>query len=108
VTYEPQWGSDVFGMYQSLVEGRDVAARALPCTIQDAGAYGLITVQGHGTIDKHPVETPALIRFGQLTYDEYFVSAGAAARGVTLHNPSQSDPLVMLKHFGPNHAAPAA
>ena len=23
-TYEPQWGSDVFGMYQSLVEGRDV------------------------------------------------------------------------------------
>ena len=22
VTYEPQWGSDVFGMYQSLVEGR--------------------------------------------------------------------------------------
>ena len=24
VTYEPQWGSDVFGMYQSLVEGREV------------------------------------------------------------------------------------
>jgi hypothetical protein len=24
VTYEPQWGSDVFGMYQSLVEGRTV------------------------------------------------------------------------------------
>ena len=24
VTYEPQWGSDVFGMYQSLVEGRAV------------------------------------------------------------------------------------
>lgn len=23
-TYEPQWGSDVFGMYQSLVEGRSV------------------------------------------------------------------------------------
>lgn len=23
-TYEPQWGSDVFGMYQSLVEGRPV------------------------------------------------------------------------------------
>src|ERR1019366_3224988 len=23
-TYEPQWGSDVFGMYQSLVEGRTV------------------------------------------------------------------------------------
>ncbi len=24
VTYEPQWGSDVFGMYQSMVEGRRV------------------------------------------------------------------------------------
>ncbi len=24
-TYEPQWGSDVFGMYQSLVEGREVS-----------------------------------------------------------------------------------
>ena len=23
-TYEPQWGSDVFGMYQSMVEGRYV------------------------------------------------------------------------------------
>ncbi|MEZ5949605.1 MAG: hypothetical protein R3C12_10395 [Planctomycetaceae bacterium] len=28
VTYEPQWGSDVFGMYQSLVEGRMV-----PCSL---------------------------------------------------------------------------
>ena len=24
VTYEPQWGSDVFAMYQSMVEGRPV------------------------------------------------------------------------------------
>jgi hypothetical protein len=24
VTYEPQWGSDVFGMYQSMIEGRRV------------------------------------------------------------------------------------
>jgi hypothetical protein len=23
-TYEPQWGSDVFGMFQSIVEGREV------------------------------------------------------------------------------------
>ena len=27
-TYEPQWGSDVFGMYQSLVEGREEIGRA--------------------------------------------------------------------------------
>ena len=24
MTYEPQWGTDVFGMYQSMVEGRAV------------------------------------------------------------------------------------
>ncbi len=77
-------------------------------TIHDAGAYGLITVQGHGTLDRHPIETPALIRFGQLTYDEYFVSAAAAERGVQITNPSRSDPLVMLKHFGPNPESPAA
>jgi hypothetical protein len=29
VTYEPQWGSDVFGMYQSLVEGRTVPRQLL-------------------------------------------------------------------------------
>lgn len=29
VTYEPQWGSDVFGMYQSIVEGRPVPRELL-------------------------------------------------------------------------------
>jgi hypothetical protein len=75
-------------------------------TVKDAGAYGFITVQGHGTINGLPVETPALIRFGQLTYDEYFVAAPAAAAGVKIHNPSASDPLVMLKHFGPHPESP--
>ena len=51
-------------------------------------------------------ETPTLIRFGQLTHDEYFVSAKAAQEGVRIQNPSPTDPIVMLKHFGPNPAAP--
>lgn len=75
-------------------------------TIKDAGPYGLIVVQGHGKMGVWPVESPALIRFGQLTHDEYFVSYGAAREGVTIHNPSPTDPLVMLKHFGPNPEAP--
>ena len=75
-------------------------------TIRDAGPYGLIMLQGHGTLGSWPVETPALIRFGQLTNDEYFVSATAARAGVRIHNPSQTDPIVMLKHFAPNPAAP--
>ena len=179
-TYEPQWASDVFAMFQSLVtevpigwellvknvpadkqhdldylldcwtgtptstptsrtptsgrrcrvkpiaEMRDAgyvenwitygnqyfAAKELTVlpgrtvTIRDAGPYGFIMVQGHGTLGKHPIETPALIRFGQLTHDEYFVSAKAAQAGVTIHNPSTSDPIVMLKHFGPTPEAP--
>ena len=72
-------------------------------TIKDGGAYGMIMMQGHGRMDVWEVETPALIRFGQLTHDEYFVSESAALAGVTIVNTSKSDPLVMLKHFGPNN-----
>jgi hypothetical protein len=63
----------------------------------------MIMMQGHGQMGVWRVETPALIRFGQLTYDEYFVSESAARKGVTIVNESDSDPLVMLKHFGPNN-----
>ena len=70
-------------------------------TIKDQGAYGLIVLQGHGTLGAWDIETPSLIRFGQLTHDEYFVSAAAAKEGVKLTNPSKTDPIVMLKHFGP-------
>ncbi len=181
VTYEPQWGSDVFGMYQSMVEGRavprslltkdfpqekhadvqylvdaldwegnvnpdfkdshylepipvadtakegyvdrwivygKVAGRQLftakeltvepgtKCTIRDGGAYGWITVQGEGRIGKLRLQTPAMIRFGQMTEDEVFVSAKAAKEGVVVENTG-SEPLVSLRYFGPD-AQPAA
>ncbi len=73
-------------------------------TIRDRGAYGLVLLQGHGRLGSWDVETPALIRFGQLTQDEFFVSEPAARKGVTIVNPSTSDPLVMLKNFGPGNA----
>lgn len=72
-------------------------------TIKDNAAYGLIMMQGHGTMNGWKLETPALIRYGELTYDEYFVSESAAMDGVTITNASAADPLVMLKHFGPNN-----
>lgn len=181
VTYEPQWGSDVFGMYQSMVEGRAVPRSLLTkdfpedkhgnleylvealdwegnvnpsfkdshylepipvadtasecwvdrwivygkvagqqlftakeltiepgakCTIKDGGAYGWITVQGEGKIGNHRLQTPAMIRFGQMTEDEVFVSAKAAAEGVTVENTG-TEPLVSLRYFGPD-AQPAA
>jgi len=72
-------------------------------TITDAAAYGLIIMQGHGTMGVWNIETPALIRYGQLTNDEFFVTEQAAKEGVTITNPSSTDPIVMLKHFGPNN-----
>ncbi len=72
-------------------------------TIKDSACYGMIMMQGHGTMGVWDIETPALIRFGQLTYDEYFVSEQAAKAGVQISNPSKSDPIVMLKHFGPDN-----
>jgi hypothetical protein len=176
VTYEPQWGSDVFGMYQSLVEGRYVpralltkdfppekhndnaylvdaldwdanvnpsfkdshyleplpvadtaregyvdrwivyghvngaelfSARELTVdpgakvTVKDVGAYGLIAVQGCGTIGGHRLQTPAMIRFGELTEDEYFVTYDTARGGVTFVNTG-TEPLVTLRYFGPD------
>ena len=71
-------------------------------TIKDAAAYGIYMLQGHGTFGGKDIESPTQIRYGQLTYDEYFVTEDAAKRGVVIHNPSKSDPIVMLKHFPEN------
>jgi hypothetical protein len=177
VTYEPQVNSDVFAMYQSLVEGRgvpwDLLVKDVPeehhqdldyliemmdwpantdpefaehrlfhpkpvkphaeteasgyrenwvvystahysakeltvlpgrsATIRDAAAYGLILTQGFGTVGKHAVETPSLIRYGQMTQDELFVTFDAASKGVVIENKSKTENLVMLKHFGPGN-----
>lgn len=175
-TYEPQWGSDVFGMFQSLVEGRyvpwsllvkdmpeekhqdldfiigqldwdknvdpnfkdnnylepivdesrsgegytdrwvvygDVNSQQLfsakeltvqpgaKCTIEDPGASSWITTQGKGRIGNLALQTPALIRFGEQTEDEVFITAEAAAAGVAVENTG-AEPLVGLRYFGPD------
>ena len=101
--YAEKWityGNEFFAAKElTVLPGRSV-------TIRDSGPYGFITMQGHGTVNNQPIETPALIRFGQLSNDEYFVSAPAARAGVTIVNPSRSDPIVLLKHFGPNPDSP--
>lgn len=177
LTYEPQWGSDVLSMFQSLVDGRYVKRELLVqdvpdsehdnldflvdmvdwdrntdanfkskhyiepiiaddsvsegyvdrwvvygtimgkqcfsakeltlepgarCTLRDPGASGLIVMQGHGRIGKLDIDCPALIRFGQMTQDEVFISAEAAAQGVVIENHSAADPLVTLRYFGPD------
>jgi len=72
-------------------------------TIKDNAAYGFIMMQGHGTMGVWDIETPTMIRYGQLTYDEFFITEQAAKAGVTITNPSKTDPIVMLKHFGPDN-----
>ncbi len=72
-------------------------------TLRDPGAHGVIAVQGHGRLGRWEIEAPALIRFGQFTRDEFFVSEPAARAGVAIANLSASDPLVILKNFGPGH-----
>lgn len=175
-TYEPQWGSDVFGMFQNIVEGRfvpwDLLVKDVPkdkhhdldyivdqldweknvdthfmehnqlipivdkacsgpgytdkwivygtidgqqvvsakeltiepgakCTLKDPGASGWITVQGCGRIGKMRLQTPAMIRFGEETEDEVFITHEAATRGIEIENTG-NEPLVGLRYFGPD------
>jgi hypothetical protein len=173
-TFEPQWASDVFSMWQNLVEGRTVpwsllvhdmppekhhdldfildqldweanvdphfkqhhytepivhtsdaahvdrwivygrieseqlfSAKELTVhpgtkvTIRDHGAYGLVCVQGRGRMNTLPISAPAMIGFGELSEDEFFCTGSAARAGVVFENMSGTEPLVMLRYFGP-------
>ncbi len=89
--------SDAFGAKElTVLPGQTV-------TIKDSAAYGIIVMQGHGKMGVWDIETPALIRYGQLTNDEFFISENAAKDGVTISNASTTDPIVILKHFGPGN-----
>lgn len=70
-------------------------------TIKDAAAYGLIMMEGYGTMNGVEIETPAMIGYDDITADEMYVCFDAAKKGVTIQNFSKKSPLVMLKHFGP-------
>jgi len=96
--YEEKWivygTNDLFSAKELTVfPGKSVR-------IKDNGAYGMIVIQGHGSVDKLPVESPTMVRYGDLTYDELFVSFDAARNGVTFKNEGYEN-LVVLKHFGP-------
>jgi hypothetical protein len=70
-------------------------------TLKDPGASGWITVQGMGRMGPLNLQTPAMIRFGDETEDEVFITHEAATRGVTIENTG-SEPLVGLRYFGPD------
>ncbi len=72
-------------------------------TVRDPVPYGCIVIQGFGQIGAHRAETATILRYGQASADEFFVSSSAAREEVTVTNYSQCEPLVILKHFGPGH-----
>ncbi|MCH8572223.1 hypothetical protein LSI54_12780 [Nesterenkonia sp. AY15] len=72
-------------------------------TITEDDAYGLITIAGRGSINGQHLATAHQIRFGQLSHDEFFVTAEAASGGVAVVNSSPNEDLVVLKHFGPGN-----
>jgi hypothetical protein len=47
------------------------------------------------------IQTPVMIRFGERTADEVFITHDAARRGVKVENTG-SEPLVGLRYFGPD------
>ncbi|MCD6342054.1 MAG: hypothetical protein J7L83_04315 [Thaumarchaeota archaeon] len=176
LTYEPQKSSDVFAMFQSVVEGReipwDLVVKDVPdrhkndldylvdlidwevnidpdfkkhhflkhvpvkdpeemkkegyfekwivygtddfsakelivypgktAVIKDELAYGMILVQGRGEVGTYEAETPTMIRYGELTRDEFFVTIEAAKEGVKITNTGNEN-LVILKNFGPGN-----
>lgn len=98
--YEEEWvvyGSPDFSAKKlTVLPGAEVV-------IKDSEAYGFIMMQGVGYMEGHLIETPAIIRFNQITRDEYFVTKERAAEGVRIKNISDNQNIVMLKHFGPDN-----
>lgn len=71
--------------------------------VSDGAAYGCIIIQGHGRFGAYDAEASVMLRFGQPSNDEFFVSEAAAKQGVVIENRSRFQPMVILKHFGPNN-----
>ncbi|MEI7616295.1 MAG: hypothetical protein WCJ54_06230, partial [Actinomycetota bacterium] len=98
--YEEYWisyGTKEFSAKElTIFPGREV------CIKDDLG-YGLIMMQGYGIMNNVEVETPSIIRFEEVTSDEFFVTKNAANKGVTIKNLSSFSNIVMLKNFGPEN-----
>lgn len=72
-------------------------------TLADRACYGALVMQGHGRFGEYACEAPGLLRFGQPSGDEFFVSESSAGLGVTVRNESKYEPLVILQNFANNN-----
>ncbi len=87
--------------YRCAVAGakRLTVAPGRSVTLKEKVPYGLLCIEGYGKIGGEELSAPNMIRYGQLTRDEYFVTETAAKEGVTFVNHSSTEPLVILRHF---------
>ena len=76
-TYEPQWGSDVFGMFQSLVEGREVPWSLLVKDVPKEKHRDLDFI-----IDQLDWEKNVDTHFKEHNYLEPILDAAVSAKGV--------------------------
>lgn len=101
--YEEEWIS--YGSENFSAKRLTVLPNA-EVVIRDSEAYGFIMMQGVGYMEEEMIETPSIIRYGQITRDEFLVTKDRANQGVRIRNISDNQNIVMLKHFGPdNHDA---
>ena len=77
-TYEPQWGSDVFGMFQSLVEGREVPWSLLVKDMPEEKHQDLDFIVGQLDWEKN-VDT----HFMQNNYIEPIIDSARSGDGFT-------------------------
>ena len=71
--------------------------------LKDHAAYGCVIIQGFGKFGTFDAESIQMIRVGDQTADEYFVSRDRAVEGVCVKNHSTVEPMVILQHFGPDN-----
>ena len=99
--YEEKWISYANDGYFSAKELSVNPGKTV--TLKEPAAYSVIFIQGHGKFGAHTCEAPGMLRFGQQSADEFFVSEDAAKKGIAVTNASPVEPLVLIKGFGPNN-----
>jgi len=72
-------------------------------TLTDAACYCAVVVQGHGTFGCYPCEAPGMLRFDDVSGDEFFASEDSAKKGIIIKNTSSYEPLVILQNFANNN-----
>lgn len=95
VAYANEW---IAGKEVTVAPGADIV-------LYDQACYCAIVVQGHGRFGEFECESPGVLRFEDMSGDEFFVADSAAKKGIRIVNTSSYEPLVVLQNFANNNPA---